>query len=87
MNFRPFFLAAGLTTKSIFVQGMKNPVTYYSKKLVWSDGSGSDLFAILKAYKVILNVLNDFLNDFRKLIHFFSFFFSLKIVCRPMSIV
>lgn len=49
--------AAGLTTKSIFVQGIKNVVTYYSKKLVWSDGSGSDLFAILKAYRVILDIL------------------------------
>lgn len=24
----------------------------YAKKLRWSDGSGSDLFAILKAYRV-----------------------------------
>lgn len=51
----PIFIliaGAGLTTKSIFYQGQKNPVTYYSKKVVWSDGSGSDLFAVLKAYKV-----------------------------------
>ncbi|KAJ6634101.1 putative ATP-dependent RNA helicase spindle-E, partial [Pseudolycoriella hygida] len=44
-------MGAGLTTKTIFVQGYKNAVTFYSKKLVWSDGSGSDLLAILKAYK------------------------------------
>ncbi|KAG4078989.1 hypothetical protein HA402_001644 [Bradysia odoriphaga] len=51
-------IAAGLTTKSIFVQGMKNVVTYYSKKLVWSDGSGSDLFAILKAYRAYVDRMN-----------------------------
>ncbi len=44
--------AAGLTVKSIFQQGMKNVVTFYAKKLKWSDGSGSDLLAILKAYNV-----------------------------------
>ncbi|XP_037027912.1 probable ATP-dependent RNA helicase spindle-E [Bradysia coprophila] len=43
-------IGAGLTTKSIFQQGTKNVVRFYSKKMVWSDGSGSDLFAILKAY-------------------------------------
>ncbi|KAG4067051.1 hypothetical protein HA402_000042 [Bradysia odoriphaga] len=43
-------IGAGLTTKSIFQQGTKNVVRFYSKKVVWSDGSGSDLFAILKAY-------------------------------------
>lgn len=41
---------AGLTTKSIFQQGLRNVVKFYSKKLTWADGSGSDLIAILNAY-------------------------------------
>ena len=47
------FLAAGLNVKSIFDTPFQNQLLAYSQKLTWSDGSGSDLFAILKAYRVI----------------------------------
>lgn len=44
--------AAGLNVKSIFEYPHTNGLNAYAQKLTWSDGSGSDLFAILKAYRV-----------------------------------
>lgn len=44
--------AAGLNVKSIFNTPFSKALQAYTKKLRWSDGSGSDLFAILKAYRV-----------------------------------
>lgn len=44
-------IAAGLTVKSIFSYPFNDPFEAYSTKLRWADGSGSDLFAILYAYK------------------------------------
>lgn len=51
-------LAAGLSVRSIFRSGVdrrgreNTQVEAYIQKLVWADGSGSDLFAILRAYRV-----------------------------------
>lgn len=47
-------LAAGLTGKNIFVNSLRDPLMAYSRKLEWSNGSGSDLFALLNVYKVWL---------------------------------
>lgn len=44
-------IAAGLTVKSIFSSPFNDQFEAYSAKLRWADGSGSDLFAILYAYK------------------------------------
>ncbi|XP_055295310.1 probable ATP-dependent RNA helicase spindle-E [Sitodiplosis mosellana] len=44
-------MAAGLTTKSIFKIGFDHDLSEYTRRLEWSNGSGSDLFAILNAYK------------------------------------
>uniref|UniRef100_A0A1I8NW04 Probable ATP-dependent RNA helicase spindle-E n=1 Tax=Stomoxys calcitrans TaxID=35570 RepID=A0A1I8NW04_STOCA len=52
-------MAAGLSVRSIFKFQGKSPqhdCEAYVKKLVWADGSGSDLFAILKAYKTWLSM-------------------------------
>lgn len=45
-------IAAGLNVKNIFNYPNKRLLQAYAQKLTWSDGSGSDLFAILKAYRV-----------------------------------
>ncbi|XP_055302653.1 probable ATP-dependent RNA helicase spindle-E [Sitodiplosis mosellana] len=45
-------MAAGLTTKSIFKITFERDLSEYSRRLEWSNGSGSDLFAILNAYKI-----------------------------------
>ncbi|KAM7362904.1 tudor domain containing 9 protein spindle E [Cochliomyia hominivorax] len=48
-------IAAGLSVRSIFRYGGSTPESdcdAYIQKLLWADGSGSDLFAILKSYKV-----------------------------------
>ncbi|XP_055923260.1 probable ATP-dependent RNA helicase spindle-E [Eupeodes corollae] len=47
-------IAAGLSVKSIFTFSDKKrgELAAYSQKLAWADASGSDLFAILKAYRV-----------------------------------
>ncbi|XP_075146643.1 tudor domain containing 9 protein spindle E [Haematobia irritans] len=48
-------IAAGLSVRSIFKFQGNNPHSdceAYLKKLVWADGSGSDLFAMLNAYKI-----------------------------------
>lgn len=45
-------LAAGLTSKSIFRINFEKSLREYSRRLEWSNGSGSDLFAILNAYKI-----------------------------------
>lgn len=44
-------IAAGLNVKSIFQMPFNKSLHSYAKKLRWSDASGSDLFAILKAYR------------------------------------
>lgn len=44
--------AAGLTAKSIFKVAFEKNLNEYSRRLEWSNGSGSDLFAILNAYRV-----------------------------------
>lgn len=44
--------AAGLTSKSIFRITFEKTLRDYSRRLEWSNGSGSDLFAILNAYKM-----------------------------------
>lgn len=46
------FLAAGLTSKSVFRISFEKTLREYSRRLEWSNGSGSDLFAILNAYKI-----------------------------------
>lgn len=38
--------------KSIFTQSIHDSLGAYSRKLEWSNGTGSDLFAIYNAYKV-----------------------------------
>lgn len=38
--------------KSIFVNSFKEPLTAYSRKLEWSNSTGSDLFAVLNVYNV-----------------------------------
>lgn len=45
-------MAAGLTSKSIFRITFERSLRDYSRRLEWSNGSGSDLFAILNAYTV-----------------------------------
>lgn len=62
-------IGAGLNVKSIFNSPFSKALQAYSKKMRWSDGSGSDLFAILKAYRVSLGM---YLNNFDC---FFIFFF------------
>lgn len=47
-----FFKAAGLTSKSIFKITFEKDLSEYTRRLEWSNGSGSDLFAILNAYKI-----------------------------------
>lgn len=47
--------AAGLSVRSIFHYHGSTPQSdcdAYLQRLIWADGSGSDLFAILKSYKV-----------------------------------
>lgn len=44
--------AAGLTSKSIFKITFDKDLGEYTRRLEWSNGSGSDLFAILNAYKI-----------------------------------
>ncbi|KAI9579641.1 hypothetical protein GQX74_000429 [Glossina fuscipes] len=47
-------MAAGLSVRSVFVLEsvlQQNNIDAYIQKLVWANGSGSDLFAILRAYK------------------------------------
>lgn len=49
------FLAAGLSVRSIFKLGQYRQIgeiKAYIQKLKWTDGSGSDLVAILNAYRV-----------------------------------
>lgn len=48
----PLLLAAGLNVKSVFSQSLHDGLGAYSRKLEWSNGTGSDLFAIYNAYKV-----------------------------------
>lgn len=50
-------IGAGLNVKSIFNSPFSKALQAYSKKMRWSDGSGSDLFAILKAYRVRLQIV------------------------------
>lgn len=38
--------------KSIFANSLHEDMSAYSRKLEWSNGSGSDLFAILNVYRV-----------------------------------
>lgn len=45
-------LAAGFNVKSIFTQSIHDSLGTYSRKLEWSNGTGSDLFAIYNAYQV-----------------------------------
>lgn len=47
-----FSSAAGLNEKSIFTQSTHDSLGDYSRKLEWSNGTGSDLFVIYNAYKV-----------------------------------
>lgn len=44
--------AAGLTSKSIFKITFDRDLGEYTRRLEWSNGSGSDLFAIMNAYKI-----------------------------------
>lgn len=46
------FAAAGLTSKSIFKVSFEQSIREYSRRLEWSNGSGSDLFAVLNAYRI-----------------------------------
>uniref|UniRef100_A0A1A9WJJ3 Probable ATP-dependent RNA helicase spindle-E n=1 Tax=Glossina brevipalpis TaxID=37001 RepID=A0A1A9WJJ3_9MUSC len=48
-------MAAGLSVRSICklqTISQQNDLGAYVQKLVWADGSGSDLFAILRAYRI-----------------------------------
>lgn len=45
-------VAAGLTAKSIFKICFEKDLREYTRRLEWSNGSGSDLFAILNAYRI-----------------------------------
>lgn len=45
-------IAAGLTVQKIFLWCRTDPMRTYFNKLKFADGSGSDLIAILNAYKV-----------------------------------
>lgn len=45
-------IAAGITVSKVFTMNIKDPLKSYSHKLTFSDGSGSDLIAILNAYQV-----------------------------------
>lgn len=45
-------IAAGLSTKSIFKISFDRDLKEYTRRLEWSNGSGSDLFAILNAYRI-----------------------------------
>lgn len=57
ITLRVYALAAGLSVRSIFkTQHYKrqNQISAFVQKLKWADGSGSDLIAILNAYKVSL---------------------------------
>lgn len=47
-----FHSAAGLNVRSIFTQSIHDTLGAYSRKLEWSNGTGSDLFAIYNAYNV-----------------------------------
>lgn len=42
---------AGLNVRGIFTGAFNGDLNAYSRKLEWSNGSGSDLFAILNAYR------------------------------------
>lgn len=46
------FPAAGLTSKSIFKMAFERNLNEYTRRLEWSNGSGSDLFSILNAYRI-----------------------------------
>lgn len=43
-------IAAGLTIKNIFRNSFQEKLEDYTRKLMWANGSGSDLIAILNAY-------------------------------------
>lgn len=45
-------IAAGLSVRNIFSTPFNNPMQAYSQKVRWSNGSGSDLLAILNVYTV-----------------------------------
>uniref|UniRef100_A0A1A9UIK5 Probable ATP-dependent RNA helicase spindle-E n=1 Tax=Glossina austeni TaxID=7395 RepID=A0A1A9UIK5_GLOAU len=47
-------MAAGLSVRSVFILeniSQRNNIDAYIEKMIWANGSGSDLFAILRAYK------------------------------------
>lgn len=48
-------IAAGTSVQKVFALDIKDPIKLYTQKLVFADGSGSDLIAILQAYQVYLN--------------------------------
>lgn len=45
-------IAAGISVQNVFLNPYTTPLKAYSNKLSWSDGSGSDLIAVHKAYTV-----------------------------------
>lgn len=51
-----FFLACALNSKNIFAR--TPTVDSYTKRLEFADGSGSDLFALLNAYKTLTRLRN-----------------------------
>ncbi|XP_063703324.1 probable ATP-dependent RNA helicase spindle-E [Culicoides brevitarsis] len=44
-------MAAGLTVQKVFAHNFQNPLKTYVQKLAFANGSGSDLFAILHAFR------------------------------------
>uniref|UniRef100_A0A336MVA3 CSON007297 protein n=1 Tax=Culicoides sonorensis TaxID=179676 RepID=A0A336MVA3_CULSO len=44
-------IAAGITVQKLFINDFEDPLKTFSSKLTFADGSGSDLFAMLHAYK------------------------------------
>lgn len=53
-----------MSVKNIFSNPFGQQLNAYTQKLHWSDGSSSDLFAILNAYKIwYQNSQQNFLSD------------------------
>ena len=52
-------IAAGLNVQGLFSNSLRDSMASFSRKLEWSNGSGSDLIAILNAYRVWNQRFND----------------------------
>ncbi|XP_063702967.1 LOW QUALITY PROTEIN: probable ATP-dependent RNA helicase spindle-E [Culicoides brevitarsis] len=52
-------IAAGITVQKVFSMNFNDTMKTYSKKLLFADGSGSDLIAILNAYQYYVRKIYD----------------------------